>query len=192
MLSPSWKNVFHLTDLKLCNDSVCLKDGWTVTYQYVCGVCISVVEHRKRSDLNPESRRSVDEHATALTVRGGALDRILNESRRREQLNVTLLEEDTCCVISFQISSLCLIAPSNENAVIICSPYVLSNPYDFLCYIEQLLLNLKEQFGDSAKYTTSQTIVRFFNVFGKSLLCSPRFDQKYSKNSNIVQYYYNV
>ncbi len=145
MLSPSWKNVFHLTDLKLCNDSVCLKDGWTVTYQYVCGVCISVVEHRKRSDLNPESRRSVDEHATALTVRGGALDRILNESRRREQLNVTLLEEDTCCVISFQISSLCLIAPSNENAVIICSPYVLSNPYDFLCYI---LLNLKEQFGD--------------------------------------------
>ncbi len=35
----------------------------------------------------------------------------------------------------------------------------------------------------------------FFNVFERSLLCSPKlhlFDQKYNKNSNIVKYYYNL
>lgn len=73
-----------------------------MTYQYVCEVCIGVVEHRKRSDLNPESRWSIDEHATALSVGGGcALDWILNDSRRREQLNVTVLEKGICCVTSF-------------------------------------------------------------------------------------------
>ncbi len=40
----------------------------------------------------------------------------------------------------------------------------------------------------------SGIIMIFLNVFERSLLCSPclhLFDEKYSKNSNIVQLYYN-
>jgi len=36
---------------------------------------------------------------------------------------------------------------------------------------------------------------RFFHVFERSLFCSPRlhlFDKKYSKNCNIVKYFYNL
>ncbi len=38
-------------------------------------------------------------------------------------------------------------------------------------------------------------MLRFFSFFQISILCSPRvhfFDQKYSKNSNIVKYFYNL
>ncbi len=38
-------------------------------------------------------------------------------------------------------------------------------------------------------------IMTFFCVLERSLLCSQKlhlFDQKYSKNSNIVKYYYNL
>ncbi len=52
-------------------------------------------------------------------------------------------------------------------------------------------------FSNHISYTTNPKfgVSKKLHVFEKSLLCSPRlhlFDQKYSKNSNIVKYYYNL
>ncbi len=44
-------------------------------------------------------------------------------------------------------------------------------------------------------FISFQKHVRFLKVFERSLLSSPRlrlFDQNYSKNCNIVKYYYNL
>ncbi len=42
-------------------------------------------------------------------------------------------------------------------------------------------------------FISFQKHVRFLQVFERSLLSSPSlFDQNYSKNCNIVKYYYNL
>ncbi len=61
------------------------------------------------------------------------------------------------------------------------------------------LMNYKKHYGTVVRFLLcllySMRLVRFVNVFKRSLLCSPwlhLLDQKYSKDSNIMKYYYNA
>ncbi len=171
MLSPCWKKIIKkkTSDLKLWNDGVCLYKQW-LTSMYVEFVLVllstesALIWILKAGGASMNTRQLwVLEAAVAALLIGFSMSPDGENSWTSHSWR-----KIHAVLYPFRLAH-CLIAPYNENSVIICSPYVLSNPYDFLCSVEQLLLNVKEQFGDSARYTTSQMI---FSMFLEKVSCA--------------------